>query len=156
MENEYKEMAALVKSINKKLLKCEKNLETLPKGTIYKRKINNKYYVYRNQKINGKVFSQYLGVDGDPFVKQEIKKSKLYKNNKLNVKALKKQLDKMCKEINKKEKRTAENVSFAININKVDGLEPSNKAKALLNLLENGVIDLETYEFAIDRMYANV
>lgn len=44
-------------------------------------------------------------------------------------------------------------VDFAIGVSTVDSDEPTEKAKKLLNLLANNVIDLETYEFAIRRLY---
>ena len=47
-------------------------------------------------------------------------------------------------------------VDFAIGISTVDSKAPSMKAKKLLGLFQEGVIDLETYEFAIKRMYQNV
>lgn len=42
---------------------------------------------------------------------------------------------------------------FAIGVSTVDAKGPSEKAKSLLKLLELNIIDLETYEFAIRRMY---
>ena len=48
-----------------------------------------------------------------------------------------------------------EAVNFAIGISTSDANEPSEKAKKLLKLLAANVIDLETYEFAIKRMYTN-
>lgn len=59
----------------------------------------------------------------------------------------------------KKQEKTDEideAVNFAIGISTVDANEPSDKAKKLLRLLAAKVIDLETYEFAIKRMYSNV
>jgi len=50
---------------------------------------------------------------------------------------------------------TDDSSEFAIGISTVDAKEPSEKAKKLLNLLDANIIDLETYEFAIKRMYLN-
>lgn len=49
-----------------------------------------------------------------------------------------------------------EAVNFAIGISSVDAKEPSDNVKKLLKLLAANVIDLETYEFAVKRMYKNV
>ena len=155
MENDYKELTKLIKQIDKNIRKYEERNKTLPKGTIFVRKINKKYYVYRNRKINGKVISKYLGVYGDPKVDEEIKKSKLYKNGVLNIRRLKKQLDDICKQTNNKQKSISDTINFAIQMNRVDSIEPSEKALELLKLLDRGIIDLETYQLIIDRMYSN-
>lgn len=147
MNSEYKEIQKLLKEIDKN----EKKIASLPKGTIFVRKINNKKYVYRNRKINGKVKSEYLGPFYDEKTQEEIKKSRLYKNGVMNIRKLRNELGK----ISKIQKDNGELTEFAISMNKIDGVEPSKKAKSLLNLLEKGIIDIETYEFAIDRMYQN-
>lgn len=154
MENNYKELNKYIKQITKKLVKCEEETKTLPKGTIYIRTINNKKYVYRNRKQNKKVLQEYLGRFEDQNVRQEIKKSKLYKKNVIIIKNLKKQIEQIIKESEKQVNKNKKNdLDFAININKTDSVEPSNKALTLLKLLENNIIDLQTYEFALDRLY---
>lgn len=45
-------------------------------------------------------------------------------------------------------------VSFAENINSVDSGKPSEKAKEIMKLYENGTIDYETAEFAIMRLHS--
>lgn len=155
MNQEYKDLAKLIKQINKNIAKHEEEQKYLPSGTIFVRKINNKSYVYRNKKMDGKTKSNYLGCLSDPEVKKEIEKSKQYKKNIVMIRKLKQDLNKICKKINSKTQKGENLTEFAININRVDGLEPSNKAKALLKLLEHDVIDLETYEFAIDRIYSH-
>ena len=44
-------------------------------------------------------------------------------------------------------------VAFAINTNSVDSGEPSEKAKRIMQLYADDVIDLETAEFAIRRLH---
>ena len=43
-------------------------------------------------------------------------------------------------------------VDFAINVSSVDAGEPSEKAKQIMHLYNDGIIDLETAEFAIKRL----
>ena len=155
MDQDYKELTKLIKQIDKNIRKYEEQNKNLPRGTIFIRKINKKSYVYRNRKECGKVISEYLGVYGDPHADEEIKKSKLYKNGVLNIRRLKKQLNDICKQSNKKHKGISDSINFAIQMNKVDSIEPSQKALELLKLLDRGIIDLETYQIIVDRMYSN-
>lgn len=46
-------------------------------------------------------------------------------------------------------------VDFAIGISTVDAKEPNDNVKQLLKLLAANIIDIETYEYAIGRMYKN-
>ena len=46
-----------------------------------------------------------------------------------------------------------DSVSFAENVSSVDAGKPSEKAKQIMKLYEEGIIDLETAEFAIRRMH---
>ena len=43
----------------------EKELETLPKGSVFKRKIGNKEYLYLNYREGEKVISKFLGKSGE-------------------------------------------------------------------------------------------
>ena len=45
-------------------------------------------------------------------------------------------------------------VSFAENVSSVDSGKPSDKAKKIMKLYEDGVIDYETAEFAIMRLHS--
>lgn len=45
-------------------------------------------------------------------------------------------------------------VSFAENVSSVDSNKPSVKAKQIMKLYEDGLIDFETAEFAIMRLHA--
>ena len=44
-------------------------------------------------------------------------------------------------------------VSFAENVSSVDAGKPSQKAKQIMRLYDDGIIDLETAEFAIRRLH---
>ena len=44
-------------------------------------------------------------------------------------------------------------VSFAENVSSVDADKPSDKAKTIMKLYEDGIIDFETAEFAINRLH---
>ena len=44
-------------------------------------------------------------------------------------------------------------VEFAINVSSVDAGEPSEKAKQIMRLYNDGIIDFETAEFAIMRLH---
>lgn len=44
-------------------------------------------------------------------------------------------------------------VSFAENVSSVDADKPSDSAKAIMKLYEDGIIDFETAEFAIMRLH---
>ena len=44
-------------------------------------------------------------------------------------------------------------VAFAENVSSVDSAKPSEKAKAIMKLYEDGIIDYETAEFAIMRLH---
>ena len=43
----------------------EKELETLPKGSVFKRKIGNQEYLYLNYREGEKVISKFLGKSGE-------------------------------------------------------------------------------------------
>lgn len=44
-------------------------------------------------------------------------------------------------------------VSFAENVSSVDAEKPSERAKQIMRLYDDGIIDLETAEFAIRRLH---
>ena len=46
-------------------------------------------------------------------------------------------------------------VDFAENVSSVDAGKPSDKAKTIMKLYADGIIDLETAEFAITRLHKN-
>lgn len=153
MEKENQDLVKLYKSLERNLKKHEKALESLPSGTIFVRKINNRSYVYRNKKVDGKVLSKYLGCSDDPLVKQEIKNSKLYKNNVLQIRELKKRLEVVSKEISQKNKqKPGKLLKFAISINQVDGLKPDKESIEVMSLYERGILTLEEAQKALMRI----
>ena len=44
-------------------------------------------------------------------------------------------------------------ISFAENVSSVDSNKPSDKAKGIMKLYDDGIIDFETAEFAIKRLH---
>lgn len=70
-------------------------LNSLPRGTIFVRKIGNDFYVYRKRKEAGKVISQYLGKEGSVSANEGIKLSEEYKRIKNNLKIAKLELEKL-------------------------------------------------------------
>lgn len=152
MSQEYKDLAKLIKQINKNIEKHEEQQKSLPPGTIFVRKINNKSYVYRNKKLNGKTNCKYLGCLNDPEVQKAMEDAKQYKKNALKIKQLKKNLDKICKKVNSKSKNENTLTKFAININKVDGISPDKDAVTILGLYEKGILELEEAEKALMRL----
>lgn len=149
MEKIYRNLANVLIKIEKDIERYRELINGLPKGSIFVRNVNNKKYVYRNRKIEGKVKCEYLGRFTDDRVREEIKKSHQYKNYVAKMRMLTKQKKNIAKIFN----NNGELAKFAVALNKVDGKEPSPKAKALLNLLENQLIDLKTYEETINKIY---
>lgn len=152
MENEYKDLAKLIKQIQKNIKKYETQNEQLPKGTIFIRKIHNKSFAYRNKRIDGKVISEYLGPVGKDYVDDQLSLSKRYKKNMRMIKELKKDLHQICKSINKKHKDNFKYTNFAIDINKVDGVAPDDDSIAIIRLFEKGVLDFASTEKALMRL----
>ena len=67
------------------ILRYKKMLLSLPRGTIFVRKMGNSFFAYRKYKQDGKVLSKYLGNIELPEVKHEIELSKDYKRIKKNI-----------------------------------------------------------------------
>lgn len=68
------------------------------------------------------------------------------------IKELKKDLNQICKQFNKKHKQTFETTNFAININTVDGIKPDEDSISIIQLYEKGILDFETAEKALTRL----
>ncbi len=60
-------------------------LQSLPRGSIFKRKIGNSFYVYRKRRENGVVVSEYLGKEDEENAKRQIELSKEYHRVKKNL-----------------------------------------------------------------------
>lgn len=142
-----------IDDLNNSLVKIEKELSTLPKGSVYVRKINNKYFVYRNHREGKKVISKYLGPLNEETQKHIMNYLRYKKLNEQKKQVMNNLKDINKRNTNRKKKETPkEVVDFAIGISTVDSKEPSTKVRRLLELLAAGDIDLETYDFAVDRL----
>lgn len=70
-------------------------LSSLPRGTVFIRKMGDSYFAYRKRKENGKVVSEYLGNIKTEETQEKIQKSKEYKRIKNNLKFAKQELSKL-------------------------------------------------------------
>lgn len=62
-----------VKNLQSKLFKLEEKLQSYPKGTVFVRKMHNRYFVYRKYREGSKVISEYLGPsDKDSAIQAEL------------------------------------------------------------------------------------
>ena len=74
-------------------------LSSLPRGSIFIRKMGNSSFAYRKYKEKGRVFSEYLGNVMQENVKREIERSNDYKRIKNNLLVAKNELAKLRKVI---------------------------------------------------------
>lgn len=97
--------SALVKSVfqdelarNQRLVeRYEKELQSLPKGSVFKRKIGNQEYYYLNYREGQKVISKFLGNINEYDIEQlqsKLNKRKEYQSLLKNLKAEQKELKK--------------------------------------------------------------
>ena len=75
-------------------------LKSLPRGTIFIRKIGNQSFAYRKRKENGKVVSEYLGNIESQKAKDEILRSEDYKNIKHELAIATRELERLRKAYN--------------------------------------------------------
>ena len=75
----------------------KKILFSLPKGSLFIRRMGNSEFAYRKRKENGKVISEYLGNVNSDKVKEQIYLSKEYKRISCNIKIAEKELSKLKK-----------------------------------------------------------
>ena len=75
----------------------EEMLESLPRGSIYIRKMGNSSFAYRKRKENGKVISIYLGNSSGNNIEKEIEVANEYKRVKANLRIAKIELKKLRK-----------------------------------------------------------
>ena len=78
----------------------QKMLNSLPRGSIFIRKMGNSSFAYRKYKENGKVVSVYLGNANLEMVKKQIELCNDYKRIKKNIAIAKNELAKLRKVIN--------------------------------------------------------
>lgn len=89
-----------INRLKSNIVSYEQMLLSLPRGTIFIRKVGNSLFVYRKRKENGKVLSEYIGSFNSENTKKEIEKSKDYKRIKNNIRIAKKELVKLERAVN--------------------------------------------------------
>lgn len=156
MNDELTKLVKDLSKLEKEYIKNKEKIKTLPKGSIYIRKMRNQYFVYRKYRDGNKVISKYVGPLKSEKVKEVIKDCEEYKKTKVNVRTLNNKINNIVKQIDKTNKQKHDLTDFAVNVSMVDSPRPSDTAIVLLKLLEDNLIDLDTYERAIRRMYLNV
>lgn len=85
--------------LDRKVEFYEQQLNSLPKGSIFIRKVGSSSYAYRKIKENGKVVSVYLGNVQEESVKHELTLSEEYHNTKKAISSLKFELSSLRKAI---------------------------------------------------------
>jgi len=97
-------MSVIQSILNEEVLRLEKNIAqynkmvlSLPKGSIFIRKIGNSFFVYRKRRENGKVVSQYLGNKKSKEAQRQIELSHEYHRICSNIKVAEKELKKLRK-----------------------------------------------------------
>ena len=86
-----------IKRLEKNITSYEQMLLSLPRGTIFIRKMGNSYFVYRKRKENERVLTEYLGNSKDEFAQKQIELSNDYKRIKKNIRTTKSELVKLRK-----------------------------------------------------------
>lgn len=81
-----------ISELKREIAACEAKLLSLPRGSIFIRKMGNSSFAYRKRKENGKVVSEYLGNVEIIEVKRQIRLSQYYKLTKRDLRKLKKRL----------------------------------------------------------------
>ncbi len=70
-------------------------LKSIPRGSIFIQKINNKYFVYRKKKVNNKVVSEYIGKKGSKQSNDAIKDAVKYRQVKNDLRIAKSEYKKL-------------------------------------------------------------
>lgn len=86
-----------IERVERNIESYNKMLNSLPKGSIFIRKMGNSSFAYRKRKENGKVISEYLGNINERNVKEQIELSQEYKRIKNNIRIAKNNLNKLKK-----------------------------------------------------------
>lgn len=90
----------LLEEINRlesNIFNYKKMLSSLPKGSLFIRRMGNSEFVYRKRKENGKVVSEYLGNINSVKAKEQMLLSNEYKRICNNIKIAEKELLKLKK-----------------------------------------------------------
>ena len=88
------------KRVERNISNYQNMLNSLPRGSIFIRKMGNSLFAYRKYKENGRVISIYLGNVKEAKVRQEIELSNDYKRIRKNIAVAKNELAKLRKVIN--------------------------------------------------------
>lgn len=86
-----------IERVERNIESYNKMLNSLPKGSIFIRKMGNSSFAYRKRKENGKVISEYLGNINERNVKEQIELSQEYKRIKNNLRIANDNLNKLKK-----------------------------------------------------------
>ena len=81
--------------LEKNIKHYQEMLNSLPRGSIFIRKVGQSSFAYRKWKENGKVISEYLGNINNDRVKKEIELSRDYKRISNNIRIAKIELIKL-------------------------------------------------------------
>ena len=81
--------------LEKNIKHYQEMLNSLPRGSIFIRKVGQSSFAYRKWKENGKVISEYLGNINNDKVKKEIELSRDYKRISNNIRIAKIELMKL-------------------------------------------------------------
>ena len=88
-------LAEEINRLERNISSYEEMLKSLPRGSIFIRKIGNSFFVYRRRRENGEVVSEYLGNKNSNYAQEEIKKSNDYKRIKDNLRVANNELNKL-------------------------------------------------------------
>lgn len=86
-----------INRLEQNITSYQEMLVSLPRGSIFIRKMGNSHFVYRKRKEDGKVISEYLGNMNDKDVQRQISLSKDYKRISNNIRIAKRELVKLRK-----------------------------------------------------------
>ena len=86
-----------IQRLEKNVSSYERMLESLPKGSIFVRKMGGSSFVYRRRRENDRIISEYLGNINESYAQKQIELSEEYKRIKQNVRATKVELLKLQK-----------------------------------------------------------
>lgn len=86
-----------ISRLEKNIFNYKKMLSSLPKGSLFIRRMGNSEFVYRRRKENGKVISEYLGNINSSNAKEQISLSEEYKRINNDIKIAEKELSKLKK-----------------------------------------------------------
>ena len=84
-----------IERLQRNILSYKEMLESLPRGSVFIRKMGNSFFAYRKRKENGVVVSEYLGNINNMEVKEQMRLSNEYKRLKEIIKVANQELIKL-------------------------------------------------------------